>query len=95
MNCEGYLINKEGGREHLQVIDVSREGVKIRVPLRLQRGNSHVFTLFVGVNRKTELIGKVAWADKASGIAGVEVHSSDEVWRQLIDYLEKDYSVAA
>jgi hypothetical protein len=91
MNCEGFLVTEKGGREHVQLLDVSREGLKIRAASVPKPGASHVLTLFVGVNRKTELIATVVWVDYTAEMAGLEIRSSDQSWAQLIDYLEKDY----
>jgi hypothetical protein len=91
MNCEGYLVSEEGDRLHIQLLDVSREGLKLRSPEGIDKCATYMLTLFVGVNRKTELIAKIVWADEAAGIAGLEIKSSDENWAQLIGYLEKDF----
>lgn len=91
MNCEGFLVNSRGQRENVQVIDVSREGIKIRSDYAFDRGESYMLTVFVGVNKKTELIVRGIWADDAASISGLEVKSFDRAWGELIDYLEKDY----
>lgn len=91
MNCEGFLVTEDGGREHVQLLDVSREGLKIRVAQRPEANTCYVFTLFVGVNRKTEIIAATVWVDPKAEIAGFEVRSNDQNWKQLIEYLEKDY----
>ncbi len=95
MNCEGYFTNKNGAREHVQVLDVSREGLKIRVPRTLDKGTSYALTLAVGINRKSELIANPIWADEVAEIAGLEIKSADQNWTQLIEYLEKDFLLAA
>lgn len=91
MNCEGYLTNIKGQRENVQVLDVSREGLKIRAPQRIERGTSYMLTVFVGVNKQTELIATVIWVDEIAEMAGLEVKSHDRSWDQLIAYLEKDF----
>ncbi len=91
MNCEGYLLNSKGLRENVQVLDVSREGIKIRATQPLDHEESYMLTVFIGVNKKTELIAKAVWADEAAAISGLEVKSFDKNWAQLIEYLEKDY----
>jgi hypothetical protein len=91
MNCEGYLTNIRGQRENVQVLDVSREGLKIRAPQSLARGTSYMLTVFVGVNRQTELIATVIWVDEVAEMAGLELKSHDRSWTQLIEYLEKDF----
>ncbi|MGZ3654247.1 MAG: PilZ domain-containing protein [Bdellovibrionota bacterium] len=91
MNCEGFLVNEEGVQEPVQLLDVSREGLKIRISQVPEKGASYVLTLFVGVNKKTELIANTVWVDKKSAIAGLEIRSSDHNWGLLIEYLEKDY----
>lgn len=91
MNCEGFLVNEQGEREHVLVLDVSREGLKIRVPLALEKGASYVLTLFVGVNKRTELIATIVWTDELAEMAGLEIKSYDQSWTQLIEYLERDF----
>jgi hypothetical protein len=95
MNCEGFLVNKNGVQEHVQVLDVSREGLKIRTAHTLDAGSSHMLTLSIGINRSTELIASTIWVDDRAEIAGLEVKSSDANWSQLIEYLEKDFLQAA
>jgi len=91
MNCEGYIVNQNGQREHVQVLDVSREGIKVRAGQPIQRGATYMITIFIGVNKKTELIAGAVWADDLTEIAGLEVKSHDRNWTQLIAYLEKDF----
>lgn len=90
MNCEGFMISDDGERLHVQLLDVSREGLKLRSPEGIDNKASYMLTLVVGVNRKTELIARTVWADQQSRIAGLEIKSGDDNWIQLIDYLEKD-----
>ncbi len=91
MNCEGYVVNNHGQREHLQVLDVSRDGLKIRSKTSLERGETYMLTVFIGVNKKTELIATAIWIDELAEMAGLEVKSHDRSWTQLIEYLEKDF----
>jgi len=91
MNCEGFLVNSRGERENVQVLDVSREGIKVRASQPLARGDTYMLTIFVGVNKRTELIARGVWADDEAAISGLEVKSFDKAWAQLIEYLEKDY----
>lgn len=91
MNCEGFLVNSRGQRENVQVLDVSREGIKLRASQPLDRGDTYMLTIFVGVNKRSELIARGVWADDAAAISGLEVKSFDKAWAQLIEYLEKDY----
>jgi len=91
MNCEGYLTNIKGQRENVQVLDVSREGLKIRAPQAIERGASYMLTVFVGVNKKTELIASVIWVDEVAEMAGLDIKSHDRSWTELIAYLEKDF----
>ena len=91
MSCEGFLVNENGAHENVQLLDVSREGLKIRIAQLPDKGASYVLTLFVGVNRKTELIAHTVWIDKRGAVAGLEIRSSDAEWAQLLAYLEKDY----
>lgn len=91
MNCEGFLVNEQGAHENVQLLDVSREGLKIRIAQLPDKGASYVLTLFVGVNRQTELIARTVWIDKKAAIAGLEIRSNDREWTQLLAYLEKDF----
>ncbi len=95
MNCEGYLVSDDGERLHVQLLDVSREGLKLCSPEGIDSDATYMLTLFIGVNRKSELIAKIVWADEATGIAGLELKSCDANWSQLLEYLEKDYSEIA
>jgi hypothetical protein len=90
MNCEGFLVTEDGSREHVHLLDVSREGLKLRMENAPDKGVSYVLTLYVGVKSKTELIARAMWIDTKAGIAGFEVKSGDASWKKLIDYLEKE-----
>jgi hypothetical protein len=91
MSCEGFLVNENGAHEHVELLDVSREGLKIRIAQLPDKGASYVLTLFVGVNRRSELIAHTVWIDKRGTVAGLEIRSSDAEWSQLLRYLEKDF----
>ena len=90
MSCEGFLVTETGGSEFVQLLDVSREGLKIRSNCAIKKGLSHVFTFFIGVNKKTEIIANAVWSDEASGISGLEICSADSSWDELLGYLEKE-----
>lgn len=91
MNCEGYLCNGSGEKIHLQVLDVSREGLKVRTEDNLKLGESYPLTLAIGVNKLSEVIASAVWCDELAQIAGLQVHSGDVQWQQLIEHLEKNY----
>jgi PilZ domain len=91
MNCEGYLTDRRGDRVHLQVLDVSRGGLKVRAEQVLQPGACYALTLYVGVREKSEIIADAVWSDEIAEISGLRIHSGDENWSKLIRYLEKDY----
>jgi hypothetical protein len=91
MNCEGFIVTSKGSQEHVHLLDVSREGLKVRYSVLPEIGACSVFTLFVGVNKKTEVIARAVWIDEKTEIAGFEIRSSDVPWAQLIEYLEKDF----
>lgn len=91
MNCEGFLVNSKGQRENVQVLDVSREGLKVRTDQPLDHEETYMLTVFVGVNKKTELIARTVWTDENASITGLEVKSFDKNWAALIEYLEKDF----
>lgn len=95
MNCEGYLVSDDGDRLNVQLLDVSREGLKLCCPEGIDTEHTYMLTLFVGVNRKTELIAQIVWVDEPSGIAGFLIKSHDQNWTQLLEYLEKDYNKSA
>lgn len=95
MNCDGYLCSGKGERVHLLVLDVSREGLKVRVEEPLQMGKAYALTISVGVTKQSEIIASAIWVDKATQIAGLSLRSRDRNWDQLIEYLEKDFLKAA
>lgn len=95
MNCDGYLCDGKGERIHLLVLDVSREGLKIRAEEPLQNGKVYALTVSVGVTKQSEVIASTIWVDKQSQIAGLSLRSRDQNWDQLIEYLEADFLKAA
>ncbi|MGZ3711057.1 MAG: N-acyl amino acid synthase FeeM domain-containing protein [Bdellovibrionota bacterium] len=95
MNCDGYLCDGKGERIHLLVLDVSREGLKVRVEETLQNGKAYALTISVGVTKQAEIIASTIWVDKHSQIAGLALRSKDKNWAELIEYLEADFLKAA
>jgi hypothetical protein len=91
MNCEGYLQDGKGHRVHLQVLDVSREGLKVRVGDQLRKGSVYALTVAIGVRKQTELIASAVWVDEEAQIAGLVLQSGDRNWDGLIHYLEGDF----
>jgi hypothetical protein len=91
MTCEGYIVNQSGQRENVQVLDVSREGLKLRSRRPLERGETYMLTILVGVNKQAELIASAIWVDDLAEMAGFEIKSKCRHWQQLIEYLEKDF----
>jgi hypothetical protein len=91
MNCDGYLCNKKGERINLLVLDVSREGLKVKAEEPLQNGKVYALTVAVGVTKQSEVIATTVWVDKQSGIAGLTLQSRDQNWDALIEYLESDF----
>jgi hypothetical protein len=95
MNCDAYICNGKGERMNLLVLDVSREGLKVRVEESLQNGKAYALTISVGVTKQAEIIASAIWVDKTSLIAGLSLRSRDKNWDELIEYLEKDFLKAA
>ncbi len=89
MNCEGFLCRGNGRRINLQVLDVSKEGIKIRASDPLPIGD-YPLTLQIGVLKQSEIIAHTVWVDEEAQIAGLVVKSGDKKWAELIEYLEHD-----
>ncbi len=88
LSCEGYLVLAAGEKLHVLVLDVSRQGLKIRSEEPLEAGHSYPLNLSVGLMKQTELIASVIWVDELSQTAGLQVQSGDGNWQELLDYLE-------
>jgi hypothetical protein len=88
MNCEGYLCVGNGERLNLTVLDVSREGLKIRAEEPLVVGHVYPLTVSIGVKRQAEVIACAVWVDEVSQTAGLAVKSGDQSWEDLVQYLE-------
>jgi hypothetical protein len=89
MNCEGYLSTGDGRKSHLQVLDVSREGIKIKLGDHLPEG-TYPLNLSIGVRKQAEIIASTIWIDELAQIAGLIVTSGDKHWEELIEYLERE-----
>jgi hypothetical protein len=89
MNCEGYLSRENGKHVNLEVLDVSKDGLKIRTEGAIPPG-SYPLTLFIGVMKQAEIIAATVWIDEITHIAGLIVKSGDGNWRDLIEYLERE-----
>lgn len=93
MNCHGFLKNHSGEKINFQVIDVSKEGLKIKAEELLQIHESCMLNISIGVMKNTEVIASAIWVNEENQTIGLLVKSGDKNWRQLIEYLES--SVAA
>ncbi|RYZ96610.1 MAG: hypothetical protein EOP11_23235 [Proteobacteria bacterium] len=91
MACEGYLRHPRGQRIELQMLDASKEGLKIRSAEPLRLGADYPITLQVGVMKQAEVIARAVWVDEAAKVAGLNVRSGDRNWQRLIEYLECDF----
>ena len=89
MNCEGFLCGPSGRKMHLHVLDVSREGLKVRSEEAIPAG-SYPLTLSIGVVKRAEVIAATIWTDGLTRIAGFSVKSGDNHWRELVEYLEQE-----
>jgi hypothetical protein len=90
MNCEGYLCRENGKKVQLQVLDVSREGIKIQTEDPISRTGTFPLTISVGVMKQAEVIAEIVWCDEVAQIAGLVVKSGCNNWKQLVEYLEKE-----
>lgn len=95
MNCDGFLCTKQGEKQHLLVVDVSRDGLKVKLEEPLVTGQVYALNISVGITKQSELIATVVWADSVSQMAGLQVTNADKHWQQLVAYLEKDFLQAA
>jgi hypothetical protein len=89
MNCDGHVCEDNGRRISIQVLDVSRDGLKIRTSEPLMPGKSYPVTIQIGVRKQSELIAASVWVDSDAHIAGVQVKSADQNWQAMIEYLER------
>lgn len=95
MNCQGELKRANGEKINLVVLDVSREGIKLKTEEPMKKGEVCALTISIGVMKRTELIANVVWVDDFNQVAGFEVKSGDKNWAKLIEYLEKDFLLCA
>ena len=91
MNCEGHLCRGNGHRVTLQVLDASREGMKVRAGEALKINTVYPVTIEIGIKRHAEVIAIAVWVDEEAQIAGLQVKSGDKNWESLIEYLECDF----
>ncbi len=90
MNCEGYLCRENGKKVQLQVLDVSREGIKIQTEDPISRSGTFPLTISGGVMKQAEVIAEVVWSDDVAQMYGLTVKSGCKQWNQLVEYLEKE-----
>lgn len=90
MNCEGYLCRENGKKVQIQVLDVSKEGIKIQTEDPISRSGTFPLTISVGVMKQAEVIGEVVWSDDITQIYGLNIKSGCHHWKQLVDYLERE-----
>lgn len=95
MNCQGELKRGNGDHSHLVVMDVSRDGIKLKTEEPMKQGEVCALTISIGVMKRTEIIAKVVWVDDYNRYAGLMVKSGDHNWTKLIEYLEKDFLLCA
>jgi hypothetical protein len=91
MCCDGYLKLPDESKIHFHVLDVSAKGLKVETEASLPVNTVFMMNISIGVMRNTEVIAKAIWVKDDSNQVGLEVQSSDENWKKLITYLEKDF----
>ena len=91
MCCEGFLTLPDQKKVHFHVLDVSAKGLKVETEANLDVNTVFMMNISIGVMRDTEVIAKAIWIKSESNQVGLEVQSSDENWKKLIHYLEKDF----
>lgn len=87
MNCQATIPGRDGP-VHLQVLDVSLQGIRAYVEEDLRLGSSYVLQISVGVLAQSEVIAKLVWKNSQDKSMGFEVSSGDGTWKQLISHLE-------
>jgi len=94
MNCEGFLRTSKGEKINLQVLDVSRDGLKIRLEEEMLPG-TYPLNLSIGVLKQAEVIASTVWIDEIALIAGLQIKSGCRHWHKLIEYLEQESQKSA
>ena len=89
MNCEGFVRMPDGKNQNLQVIDVSKDGLKIHHEDQLPPG-CHSLVIYIGLRKRAEVIARSVWIDEMAQISGLEIKSGDSNWQNLIQFLEKE-----
>lgn len=92
-SCDAFLCTGRGKKVNLDVIDVSREGLKVKSDEPLRTGEVYPLTVSVGIMKQSELIATTVWV--AERTAGLSVCNRDKNWEKLIEYLEQEAEKAA
>lgn len=93
VDCPGSLLDPGGGDTSVQVIDASREGVRLRSNRPLALDAAVTLKIVVGEGKSTVLRATSKW-ENGLGF-GLEIMRSGRVWNQFIDYLENQISTPA
>lgn len=85
---DGFLRTRQGYNVHFDVCDISYSGLKLKLEEALETGQTYALILSIGIKDRSEIIGKCVWMNEDSGFAGFEIRTSDQVWKEIIDYYE-------
>lgn len=76
-----------------EVLNVSREGLLLRIPsdITLKAGEVTQMNVWLNKESKTRLKVEARWCPANSGLFGCEIIEASKEWHEMIEMLERDY----
>jgi hypothetical protein len=91
--CHGMAHATDGHPVALTVLDASRTGLRVRAEGDLDMAAAPIFKIKVGEDKAVLVKARLRW--HAGMIYGLEILYAGRFWDQLLDYLERQFALAA
>ncbi len=83
-------LNHNSKANEVRVLDISKDGVKIRGNLDVQK--TMTLKIEISHNKFVELTGIIQWVDIKTSTYGLKLINSSQDWEDYLDYLDSDYT---
>lgn len=93
VSCAGMAHATAHDPVSLTVMDASRTGLRVRADAELAMDAEPVFKIKVGEDKAVLVKARLRW--RAGLIYGLEILYAGRFWEQLLDYLERQFALAA
>lgn len=91
VDCPGHLQHLTKGNVSIQIVDASRNGIRVRTSEPIDPDSDVTLNISVGRKKSAFVRARLRWQ---SGVAcGMEIVRASHLWNEFIDYLESQISM--